>query len=101
MEFLDQTYFTDDQKWILHLRITEKMFYSQIQASWRAAHIEENDDLSASALKTCFKRSSLALTWKKGKQYGRDKFLSKPDAEILSQVEMLGGATLGTRFARP
>lgn len=85
MELLDQSTFTEDQKWILHLRINEQMSYRQIQASWRAAHVNEGDDLSSGALKTCFRRSSLALSWKKGKQYGREKFLSKPDVETLSQ----------------
>lgn len=86
MEFLDQSFFSEDQKWILHLRINEKMSYSQIQASWKAAHLNEDDEnISPSAIKTCFKRSALALTWKKSKLYGKEVYLSKVDIEKLSE----------------
>ena len=78
MEFLDQSYFTEDQKWI-----TEKMNYRQIQASWKAVHLNQNDEfLSSGALKACLRRSSLALKWRKGKIYGNDYYLSRPDIEI-------------------
>lgn len=86
MEFIDQSDFTEDQKWIIHLRVTEKMNYRQIQASWKAAHLNENDEfLSSGALKARLRRSSLALKWRKGKVYGNDYFLSKPDIELLKQ----------------
>ena len=86
MEFLDESYFTEDQSWIIHLRAIEKMTYRQMQAAWQIAHANEEDEyLSSGAIKTCFKRSSLALKWKKGKQYGKDFYLSKPDIEILKK----------------
>ena len=86
MEFIDQSYFTEDQKWIIHLRVTEKMNYRQIQTSWKAAYLNENDEfLSSGALKACLRCSSLALKWRKGKIYRIDYFLSKPDIELLKQ----------------
>ena len=86
MEFIDDSYFSEDQKWVIHLRMTEKLSYRQIQSAWKTAHRSENDSyLSASALKTCLKRSALALKWIKGKTYGNETYLSKPDIQILSE----------------
>ena len=33
MDLIDQTFFSEDIKWIIHLRVTEKMCYRQIQTS--------------------------------------------------------------------
>lgn len=86
MEFLDESHFTEEQSWIIHLRVIEKMTYRQIQAAWKIAHLNEEDEyLSSRAIKTCFRRSSLALKWKKGQIYGNDFYLSKPDIDILKQ----------------
>lgn len=85
MEFLDQSDFSDDLKWIIHQRVNEKLTYRQIQAAWEIAHqAEENDQIiSPYAIKTCIKRSSLALSWYKGHTYGNEIYLSKPDMEEL------------------
>lgn len=80
MDLIDQSAFGDDQKWIIHLRANEKLSYSQIRAAWSVAHKNTDAEfLSPSALKTCLKRSSLALYWEKGKTYGNEPFLSDPD----------------------
>ncbi|KAK8893907.1 hypothetical protein M9Y10_022336 [Tritrichomonas musculus] len=85
MEFLDQSDFSDDLKWIIHQRVNEKLTYRQIQAAWEIAHqAEENDQIiSPYAIKTCIKRSSLALSWYKGHTYGNEIYLSKPDMKEL------------------
>lgn len=86
MDLIDQTFFSEDQKWIIHLRVTEKMCYRQIQTSWKIAHLNDEDEkLTSEALMTCLKRSALCFTWKKGKIYGNDYYLSKPDIEILKE----------------
>ena len=65
MQFLDDSPFSEDQKWI-HLRTNEKMSYKQIQAAWFASYQDDDDStLNPSALKTCLKRSALALKWSK------------------------------------
>lgn len=41
--------------------------------------------MTSEALITCLKRSALSFTWKKGKIYGNEYYLSKPDIEILKE----------------
>ena len=84
MNHIDQTNFSSDQKWIIHLRSVEKMTYRQIQASWLASHLGTEDEfISQSAIKTCFRRSALSLRWEKGRTYGNEPFLSEPDINEL------------------
>lgn len=85
MDKLDDLDFSQDQRWILHLRCVEKMAYRQIQTCWSIAYQNDPDNsaISPSAIKTCFKRSALALNWSKGKSYGNTPYLSKPDVELI------------------
>lgn len=86
MDLIDQEDFSDDQKWIMHLRAEEKMTYRQIQVAWAVAHKDTEDEfISRVAIKTCFKRSALALHWQKGQTYGNEPFLSRPDISILKE----------------
>ncbi|KAK8833961.1 hypothetical protein M9Y10_011635 [Tritrichomonas musculus] len=45
----------------------------------------KDEFISPSAIKTCFKRSALALFWEKGRTYGNEPFLSQPDIDILHE----------------
>ena len=84
MNNVDQSNFSEDQKWILHLRSEEKMTYRQIQAAWSIANVGTSDEFIApAAIKTCLKRSALCLRWEKGRTYGNEPFLSEPDIEEL------------------
>lgn len=84
MDLVDQKDFSDDQKWIIHLRKEEKMTYRQIQVAWSITHEGTEDDfISPSAIKTCLKRTALALHWEKGRTYGNEPFLSQPDIDAL------------------
>ena len=86
MDLIDQEDFSDDQKWIMHLRAEEKMTYRQIQVAWAVAHKDTEDEfISPAAIKTCIKRSALALHWQKGQTYGNEPFLSRPDISILKE----------------
>ena len=87
MDLLDQQDFSNDQKWILHLRCIEKMSYSQIRVSWDIAFQDDENkqSISPAAIKTCFRRSALALKWEKGTIYGNTSYLSNPDIEKLKE----------------
>ncbi|KAK8894171.1 hypothetical protein M9Y10_022604 [Tritrichomonas musculus] len=63
------------------------MSYSQIRVSWDIAFQddENNKSISPAAIKTCFKRSALALKWEKGTIYGNTSYLSNPDIEKLKE----------------
>ena len=84
MNYLDHEGFGKDQKWLLHLRVTEKLSYRQVQAAWEVAYQNtDHEFISPSAIKTCFRRSALMLYWEKGKLYGNEPFLSEYDLEQL------------------
>ncbi|KAK8889283.1 hypothetical protein M9Y10_034029 [Tritrichomonas musculus] len=84
MEYIDQDNFSDDQKWIIEMRVNERLSYRQIQAAWKAANLNsEYENISPAAIRTCFKRSALSLYWEKGKLYGNEPFLSDYDINVL------------------
>ena len=87
MDLLDQHDFSNDQKWILHLRCIEKMSYQQIRTSWEIAFQNDpiNQTISPASIKTCFKRSALALIWEKGTIHGNHSYLSNPDINRLKE----------------
>ena len=99
---VDQKDFSEDQKWMIHLRTEEKMTYRQIQVAWSIAHKDTEDEfISPSAIKTCFKRSALALCREKGRTYGNEPFLSQPDIDILHEYiseQSSGGDPLGPTY---
>lgn len=87
MEYIDQDNFSDDQKWIIEMRVNERLSYRQIQAAWKAANLNsEYENISQAAIRTCYKRSALSLYWEKGKLYGNEPFLSDYDINVLQNT---------------
>ena len=77
MEYLDQTFFSETQTWIVKKKL-KGYSYSAIKGKYK-----EKDDfigtISDEAIKTCLKRSSLSLTWEKGQIAGNIPLLSEVD----------------------
>ena len=73
---------TSEQKYMIYLRLSKKLSYSEIKQQWMD---EYGTILSDPAIKTCFKRSALGLSWEKGQSGGNSPYLCNDDFDILVQ----------------
>lgn len=83
MEFLDPQYFSDLQSWIVSRKL-DGYSYEKISVSYALSDLV-TDSLSHEAIKTCLKRSSLALEWYKSTTCGKLPVLSQVDIDHLKK----------------
>lgn len=75
MQYINDKYFSDLQKWVVQMKLDGKSYYS----------IGSYHGLNHDSIRTCLKRSSLSLYWDKGKHLGNLPILSDVDIDILKQ----------------
>ena len=83
MEYLDTTYFSEEQLWI----VEKKVFgcsYQTLTNRWASEQpFPDYPALGRSAIHACLRKSALSLQWKRGESGGRYPLLGRADIDEL------------------